>query len=180
MAVDESSQTEAAQAISELLHRWYRAWNAHDPDAIIACLTENAVLEDPTAPDGAYRGHEAIADWARSVFRASPDFHLELLEEWVAPGGETMTTYYKATATFTGPFEPLGLAPTNGWIEWLGMDRNEIREGKLARHQIFYDLSGLSREMGALPRRGGFGERVGIRLQHVTARKLRKRAAARS
>jgi ketosteroid isomerase-like protein len=175
--MDETSQTEAAQEISELLHRWYGAWNAHDTDAIIACLHEQAVLEDPTAPDGAYRGHGAIADWARSVFRASPDFHLELLEEWVAPGGATMSTYFKASATFTGPFEPLGLAPTSGSIEWLGMDRNEIREGKLARHQIFYDLSGISREMGALPRRGSLGERVGVRLQHLVARQLRKRAA---
>jgi hypothetical protein len=85
---------------------------AHDPDAIVACLTERAVLEDPTAPESAYRGSEAIADWARSVFVASPDFNLELLEEWVSPGGETMTTYFKGPGTCSGPLEPPGLAPT--------------------------------------------------------------------
>ena len=51
--------TEDDEAAAQLMARWYTAWCTHDPVAIMACLTEDAVLEEP---NGAYRGHQAIAD----------------------------------------------------------------------------------------------------------------------
>ena len=169
--------TEDDEAAAQLMARWYTAWCTHDPVAIMACLTEDAVLEEP---NGAYRGHHAIVECARGVFRSSADFHLEMLDAWTAPGGNVMATYFKATGTFTGPYDPPGLAPTNDRIEFEGMDRNEIRDGRIARHQIFYDMTGVSRQMGATPAPGTLGERLGIRMQHLAARRLRKRAERRA
>ena len=136
----------AEQAAAAVINRWYAAWNAHDPSALAACLTADVVLEEPT---GTYRGPDPILEWARSVFRASTDFELNMLEAWTTPGGAVIATYWKATFTFTGPYEPLGLAPTNGQIKLEGMDRNEIRDGRIARHQIFYDGADLAHQMGA-------------------------------
>ena len=162
------------RAAAQLMERWYAAWSARDSGAIAACLTQDAVLEEPS---GAYRGHDAILDWARSVFRSSADFHLEMLDAWITPGGAVMATYFKATGTFTGPYDPPGFAPTNGRIEFEGMDRNEIRDDRIARHQIFYDTTGVARQMGATPAPGTLGERVGVRMQQLAARRLRKRSA---
>ena len=39
-----------------------------------------------------------------------------------------ITTYFKATGTFTGPFDPPGFAPTNGRLEFEGMDRSELEK----------------------------------------------------
>jgi hypothetical protein len=50
-----------------------------------------------------------------------------------------------------GPYDRLGLAPDNQRIELLGMDRNEFRDGKMARHQIFYDGAAVAHQMGAAP-----------------------------
>jgi hypothetical protein len=58
----------------------------------------------------------------------------------------------------------------------LGMDRSEIREGRLARHQIFWDMVELGRQLGAFPQRGSRAERLTRRLQRLTARRLRRAA----
>lgn len=56
----------------------------------------------------------------------------------------------------------------------LGMDRSEIRDGRLARHQIFWDIAELGRQLGAFPARGSTADRVTRQLQRLTARRLRR------
>jgi ketosteroid isomerase-like protein len=64
------------QAASDLLRRWYAAWNAHDVDAISALMTDDVLYEDPGATEPLTRGREPVEDWARTAFRAVPDMHL--------------------------------------------------------------------------------------------------------
>lgn len=159
----------------ELLRRWYAAWNAHDVGAILALTTEDVLYEDPGANEPLTRGRAPIEAWARTAFRAVPDMHLELLEDWVSPGGEVIVSYFRFTATGTGPLDPPGLAPTNARYETYGMDRSEIRDGLVARHQIFWDIAERGRAAGVLPPRGSTAERVAVRLQHLTAWRMRRR-----
>jgi hypothetical protein len=56
------------------------------------------------------------------------------------------------------------------------MDRSEIREGRLARHQIFWDMVELGRQIGAFPARGSVAENLTRRLQHLAARRMRGRS----
>jgi hypothetical protein len=98
--------------------------------------------------------------------------HLELLEEWASPGAAVIATYFRFTATFTGPLDPPGLAPTNTRLEFYGMDRNEIRDGLIARHQIFWDIAERYRILGVLPPRNSRTERLALRLQRIRARRL--------
>jgi steroid delta-isomerase-like uncharacterized protein len=167
------------QAASDLLRRWYAAWNAHDVDAISALMTDDVLYEDPGATEPLTRGRARVEDWARTAFRAVPDMHLELLEEWVSPGGAVIASYFRFTATGTGPLEPPGLAPTNASFDTYGMDRSEIRDGLVARHQIFWDIAERSRAAGVLPSRGSRGERLAIRLQHLNAWRMRRRQPTR-
>jgi len=108
-----------------------------------------------------------------------PDLHLEKLEEWVSQGDLVIASYFRITGTFSGALRAPGLpalSPTNGQIDMLGMDRSEVRDGRLARHQIFWDMGGLGRQMGLLPPRGSALEKISRRLQPLTARRVRRRA----
>jgi steroid delta-isomerase-like uncharacterized protein len=168
---------EATSAASDVLARWYDAWNAHDVAAVSALLTDDIRYEDPAAHANVLEGRQAVEEYVRGAFRALPDLHLEKLEEWVSPGDAVIASYFRITATFTGVGEAPGLpplAPTNAPIDLLGMDRSEIREGRLARHQIFWDMGEFGRQIGAIPSRGSAMEKLSRRLQHLTARRMRR------
>ena len=82
----ETGRSALEQRARDLLHRWYDAWNAHDVGAISALMTDDVAYEDPGATEPVTRGRAPVEAWARTAFRAVPDMHLELLEEWVSPG----------------------------------------------------------------------------------------------
>jgi steroid delta-isomerase-like uncharacterized protein len=167
----------AEAAASDTLARWYEAWNAHDVDAVSALMTDDVRYEDPAGPSPLLHGRAAVAQYVHRAFAGIPDLHLEKLEEWVTPGGAVIASYFRFSGTFAAELTAPGLpslAPTGGRLEMLGMDRSEIRERRLARHQIFWDIAELSRQLGALPTRGSRGERVARRLQRLTARRLRQ------
>jgi steroid delta-isomerase-like uncharacterized protein len=145
---------------SDLMRRWYAAWNGHDADAISALMTDDVVYEDPGATEPLTHDRGPVVEWARTAFRAVPDMHLELLEEWASPVDAVIATYFRFTATLTGPLDPPGIAPTNQRLDFYGMDRNEIRDGRIARHQIFWDIAERYRILGLLPRRGSRAERL--------------------
>ena len=163
---------------SDLMRRWYAAWNAHDPAAIATLMTDDVVYEDPGATEPRTHGREPVVEWARTAFRAVPDMHLELLDEWASPDGTVIATRFRFTATFTGPLDPPGIAPTNRPLDFYGMDRNETRDGLIARHQIFWDIAERYRILGLLPAHGSFSERIAIRWQRTNARRLRRRETA--
>jgi predicted ester cyclase len=171
----DSSPT-GAPAASDALARWYAAWNAHDVDAISALMTDDVRYEDPSAPSAVMHGRVAVEQYVRSAFAAIPDLRLEKLEEWVTPGGAVIASYFRFSGTFSAelvaPDLP-SLAPTGGRLDLFGMDRSEIREGRLARHQIFWDMVEMGRQLGAFPQRGTRAERLTRHLQRLTARRLR-------
>jgi hypothetical protein len=159
------------------LARWYQAWNAHDIDAISALMTADVRYEDPSAPTAVMQGRAPVERYARAAFAGIPDLHLEKLEEWVTPGGEVIASWFRFSGTFRAPLTAPGLpslAPTGLPIELFGMDRSEIRGGKLARHQIFWDMVEFGRQIGAFPNRGTRAERFSRHLQQLTARRMRR------
>jgi steroid delta-isomerase-like uncharacterized protein len=165
------------QLASELLTRWYDAWNRHDVSGISALMTDDVRYEDPAAPAAVMHGTFPVEQYATAAFAAIPDLHLDKLEEWVTPGGEVIASWFRFCGTFRAPMTAPNLpplAPTGLSLELFGMDRSEIRDGKLARHQIFWDIAELSRQIGAFPQRGTRAERFSRRLQHLGARRLRQ------
>jgi predicted ester cyclase len=174
-----NSVTGAEAAASSTLARWYEAWNAHDVNAISELMTYNVRYEDPSAPAALMRGRDPVEQYVRSAFSAIPDLHLEKLEEWVTPGGGAIASWFRFSGTFRAPLTAPGLAPlapTGKPIDLFGMDRSEIREGRLARHQIFWDMVELGRQVGAFPARGSVAENLTRRLQHLAARRMRGRS----
>ena len=177
MEAEPGSPAVGEAAASDILARWYEAWNAHAAEAISALMTDDVIYEDPAAPTPVMHGPAAVEQHARRAFAGIPDLHLEKLEEWTTPGGAVIASYFRFSGTFASELTAPGLpplAPTGARLDLLGMDRSEIRNERLARHQIFWDIAELSRQLGALPERGSRGERVARHLQRLTARRLRR------
>jgi steroid delta-isomerase-like uncharacterized protein len=172
-----STDAERERLASESLARWYEAWNRHDVAGISALMTDDVCYEDPGAPAAVMRGRAPVEQYVRAAFVAIPDLHLDKLEEWVTPGGAVIASWFRFSGTFRMPLTAPGLpslAPTGGLIELFGMDRSEIRDGRLARHQIFWDILELGRQIGAFPQRGTRAERFSRRLQPLAARRMRR------
>lgn len=144
-------------------------------------MTEDVRYEDPSAPAAVMHGRPEVERYIRSAFTGVPDLRLEKLEEWVTPGGQVIASYFRFSGTFAGELAAPGLpslAPHGGPLEILGMDRSEIRDGVLSRHQIFWDMVEMGRQLGAFPPRGSRAERLSRRLQRLGARRGRPAASA--
>jgi steroid delta-isomerase-like uncharacterized protein len=174
----QAGDDQAVAAACDALARWYEAWNAHDVRAISALMTDDICYEDPSAPAAVMHGRTDVERYMVFAFDAIPDLRLDKLEEWVSPGGQVIASYFRFSGTFQQPLASPGLpplAPTGGRVVVEGMDRSEIRDGRLSRHQIFWDMVEFGRQMGFFPPRGSAMERVSRRLQHLAARRIRAR-----
>ncbi len=154
----------------DVMRRWYDAWNAHDVDAVLALVTDDLVYEDPAAPEPVAHGREA----ARAAFEFHhgycPNLSLEAHEIWANEENSTIATWFTFRGTFTGVLQPPGFAGSGQAILSQGMDRSELRDGLIARHQIFSDTLGAARELGLFPPRGGVVERGLARAQRAAVR----------
>ena len=141
-------------------------------------MTDDDHYEDPSAAAPVMQGRAQVEEYARAGFAAIPDLRLDKLEGWVTPGGGATASWFRLSGTFRAPLVAPSLpplAPTDLPIELFGMDRSEIRDGRLSRHQIFWDMVELGRQIGAFPKRGSRGEKLSRQLQHLTARRMRRR-----
>jgi len=122
---------------AELLDRWYAAWNDHDAEAIASLVAPDVHYEAPTGSGAPLRGRRAVRIYARFVLLAVPDLRFEKLEEWVSPGGLVVSSYFTVSGTRRPRAGEDEAAPRR--FEALGMDRSEIADGLLTRHQIFWN-----------------------------------------
>jgi ketosteroid isomerase-like protein len=72
----------------DLFERLVAAQNAHDVDAMVACLHDDYRSEQPLFPGRTFEGsHQVRANWS-AIFAAIPDFRAEVLRQ--AAAGDTV------------------------------------------------------------------------------------------
>jgi steroid delta-isomerase-like uncharacterized protein len=182
--------TVTAEFARDFAHRFLAGWNSHDPQQLLALSTEDVLWEDPyIVPDGRARGHDAVRAWLHSVWRAFPDLHFSVLD---ADDNEPMSGLYLSgdrtrvavpwlgVGTMRGPLDPPGFAPTGRRIEQVGVDLWAFRGGKVCHVRTLTDVLAVARQIGAAPLPGSLSERFGVLLQHLAARRFRRRAPGRS
>jgi steroid delta-isomerase-like uncharacterized protein len=103
--------------IREALTRYFDAWNAHDPDGVVAALTDDGTYEDPTT-GGPLTG-DALAANVAGLVAGFPDLHFDLVSV-DATGDTTAAAQWRMLGTNTGPM-PLGPA-TGGSVDLAGAD----------------------------------------------------------
>jgi steroid delta-isomerase-like uncharacterized protein len=173
----ETSQQSPVDAAHELADRYLHTYNEHDLDGIAECLAEEAVYHVAGQPEP-LRGRAAVLDWVRSSFTAFSDFLVDERDRWVAPDGSTVATRILLTGTFDGRFEPPGFHPTGERLEISGMDRIELRDGKIARAEIYFDTLAFGQKIGAAPPTGSVADRLGVLMQRRYARRKRRKTRA--
>jgi steroid delta-isomerase-like uncharacterized protein len=102
--------------IDTALDRYFDAWNSHQPDQVVASLTDDGTYEDPTT--GGPLSGAALAANVAGVCEGFPDVHFELVS--VATYGDTASAQWRMQGTNTGPL-PGGPA-TGGSIDLPGAD----------------------------------------------------------
>lgn len=104
-------------ALTAALDRYFDAWNAHDPDGVVAALTDGGTYEDPTT--GGPIGGDALAANVAGLVAGFPDLSFEVVA--VAPTSDTSAAAeWRMRGTNTGA-SPMGPA-TGGTVDLPGAD----------------------------------------------------------
>jgi hypothetical protein len=87
-----------AQALA-VAQEWVDAWNAHDPERVVAHFTDDVVVRSPLAGQlrpgskGELRGKDKVLSYYRDGLAASPGLRFSLVE--VCIGVEDITIVYR-------------------------------------------------------------------------------------
>ena len=155
--------------------RWLEAWNSHDPERLLALMTDDIVYDDSAWPK-TMRGHADVREFLEHTWRAIPDLRFEVREgPYVRAGEPKAAFWWDGYATHTGVLDPPGLAPTGKRLEFDGADFHEYSDGKVARLRIVFDMAAAMRQLGVLPPVGGKQERILAKVTNVRG-KLARRA----
>jgi steroid delta-isomerase-like uncharacterized protein len=101
---------------------------------------------------------EEMKAWFGNLFRAFPDFELEVAD--MVAYGDKAAVRWQARGTFTGPGRFQGLAATGARVEVEGLDLLTIEDGKIVDNRAYSDAMEMARQMGAMPPQGSLGERA--------------------
>ena len=133
--------------LQEFIDRYNDAWNAHDVEAIVAMHTEDSVFENHVTGDRNV-GRDQIATAITGIYTVFPDLSFEgrtqylredlVVQEWTARGT------HEGTMTRGG----LEVPPTGKRVEYEGMDIIPIRDGLVARKDVYSDSITLLRQLG--------------------------------
>lgn len=87
-----------AQALA-VAQEWLDAWNAHDPQSVVAHFADDVVVRSPVAAqlrpgsNGELLGKDSVLSYYRAGLAASPDLRFSLVE--VCTGVEDITIVYR-------------------------------------------------------------------------------------
>jgi steroid delta-isomerase-like uncharacterized protein len=179
-SVGESRGTLEESFARDFADRWQKAWNARVPERVTALCTEDVLWDDP-ATERPERGHQAVAQYLRDVWRAFPNLTFDWPEgPFVSFDKTKLACHWHVTGTMLGPMDPPGFAPTGRRIDLDGVDLLELRDGLVCAYAGFFDARGIAQQIGAMPPPGSRGERLAVALQRLAARGARLRSSPRS
>lgn len=133
--------------LEALLDRYSAAWNSHDVDAILALHTDDAVFENHTS-GGIAVGKPQIRALIDGVFATFPDLYFATRRAYF--GESVAVLEWTATATHAKPIArgTLTFPPTGKTLAWDGTDVMPIRDGLIARKDVYADSISLLRQLG--------------------------------
>jgi steroid delta-isomerase-like uncharacterized protein len=133
--------------LQEFIDRYNAAWNEHDVATIVSMHTEDSVFENHVTGDRNV-GRDEIARAIGGIFSVFPDLSFEtrrsyvrddlVVQEWTARGT------HQGTMTRSG----IEVPPTGRKVEYKGMDVIPIRDGLVARKDVYSDSVTLLRQLG--------------------------------
>jgi steroid delta-isomerase-like uncharacterized protein len=133
--------------LQEFIDRYNDAWNAHDVDAIVAMHTGDSVFENHVTGD-VYIGREDIGAAISRIFGVFPDLSFEGRRQYIRE--DLVVQEWTARGTQDGRMSRGGVEvpPTGKHVEYKGMDVIPIRDGLVARKDVYSDSITLLRQLG--------------------------------
>jgi steroid delta-isomerase-like uncharacterized protein len=133
--------------LQEFIERYNAAWNDHDVDAIVSMHTDDSVFENHTTGD-VNIGKEAIARAITGIFGVFPDLSFEARSQYIRD--DLVVQEWTARGTHQGAMSRSGMTiePTGRAVEYRGMDIIPIRNGLVARKDVYSDGVTLLRQLG--------------------------------
>ncbi len=159
----------------DFLHRLHTAVNAHDAEGVASLCSEEVLWDDPAAPVP-LRGRDAVRNFHRdTMFRAIPDVRVKVIDgPYLSLDGTGAAVRLRISGTMTGPLIPPGFGPTGGVIEFETAEFSHFAGDLLDHHSVVLNMLELARQIGAVPKTGSLGERMGIWLQRLSAGRTRR------
>ena len=143
--------------VDELFDAWERAWSGRDAAAFEpVCDPHDVHYEDPLTTDP-LESPAAIAAHAQKLWGGFPDARLQKTGPRLVENGYAAAPM-KLLATHTR--ELYGLTPTNRFIIVHAIAYAELRDMRLHRIRVFFDLYDAATQLGVLPKPGTMGERA--------------------
>jgi steroid delta-isomerase-like uncharacterized protein len=132
-------------SMTSALDRYFDAWNSHQPDQVVAALTNDGTYEDPTT--GGPLSGDALAASVAGVYAGFPDVRFEL-ESVAATGDDTAAAQWRMIGTNTGPL-PGGPA-TGARLDLPGADFFTYDEGadRVSRVVGYFDTATMLSQLG--------------------------------
>ena len=133
--------------LQEFIDRYNAAWNDHEVETIVSMHTDDSVFENHTTGD-VNEGKEAIGRAIRGIFSVFPDLSFEARSQYIRD--DLVVQEWTARGTHLGTMTRSGIevAPTDRQVEYKGMDVIPIRDGLVARKDVYSDGVTLLRQLG--------------------------------
>jgi steroid delta-isomerase-like uncharacterized protein len=165
-----AATTDFGDAARRLLEQSFNTGNLELIDQLVA---PQALNHDPALPAQMrdLRGPDSVKRVVTMYRTAFPD--LRMTVDDVIASDDKVVLRWHSEGTHRG--ELAGLAPTgiHGSVSGISIDR--WQDGKIVELWAEWDNMGLARQLGAAPPEGSVAEKIGIGLQRVMARWMRRK-----
>jgi predicted ester cyclase len=149
--------------VDELFDGFQSAWSGRDPAAFAHwCDPEDIHYEDPLTPEP-LESPDAIADHAARLWQGFPDARVQATGPRLIDENGYAAAPMKLLATHSA--ELYGLSPTNRFVIVHAVAYAQLRNERLHRVRVFFDLYGAATQLGILPRPGTMGEKALLMLR---------------
>ena len=139
-------------------------------------VAPDLVDHDPALPAQlrALRGPDVVKRTVQMYRAAFPD--VKITVDDVIADGDRVAIRWHAEGTHRGQLE--GMAPTAARVTVTGIFIDQWKEGQVVESWGQWDNLGLARQLGAAPPEGSMGEKLGMAVQRVMARRMRSKNPA--
>lgn len=127
----------------DVAQQYFDAWNAHDPQAVLATMASDGTYLDPTTK-GPLSG-QAFAGYMGGLFAAFPDVTFEVKSKGLA-ASDLVAAQWVMRGTNTG--SNFGLPPSGKAIELQGADFIRVDGGKIRSVEGYFDAGEVPRQLG--------------------------------